>query len=68
MSQTVKSIAIVATVLLGAASMAMAQAPGSVRRNHMASGGPGTHSTQLKTGSASNTQKLMKNQNGYRSH
>ncbi len=58
MSSTLKSIAVAVALLVSGASMAMAQ-------NYMASGGAGTHSTAVKTGTASNTQKVFGNQNGY---
>lgn len=57
----------VAALLAGAPSMAMAQMSGSTSGNAAASGGAGTHqSGGPKTGSASNTQKVFHNQNGYR--
>jgi hypothetical protein len=46
-------------------SLAMAQQTGSPAGNAAASGGPGTHQGAEKTGSASNNQKVEKNQNGY---
>jgi hypothetical protein len=64
-------IAIAVAFLAGTASVAMAQGagPGSESGNTMgnaaSSGGAGTHTTSQKTGSAANTQKVMKNQNGY---
>ena len=65
MKTTIK-MAVAAALLAGASSFAMAQISGSTRRNAAASGGPGTHQVGgPKTGSASNTQKVMKNQNGY---
>lgn len=39
---------------------------GNTRANAAASGGSGTHTTSQKTGSAENTQKVLRNQNGYR--
>lgn len=57
-----KTIAIATALLIGASSLAMAQSTGS---NAAASGGPGTHSGAMKSGSSSNTQKVEKNQNGY---
>jgi hypothetical protein len=68
MKNTIK-IALAAALVAGASSLAMAQMSGQTGNpstNAAASGGPGTHqSGGLKTGSASNTQKVMKNQNGY---
>jgi len=64
---SLKTVAIAAALALGAASMAMAQAPSTTGRNAEASGGAGTHSSAVHTGSAANTQKtIQKNQNGYR--
>jgi Spy/CpxP family protein refolding chaperone len=57
-----KTIAVAGALFLGASSLAMAQ---STSNNAAASGGPGTHVGAQKTGSASNTQKVEKNQNGY---
>jgi len=44
---------------------AMAQQTGSPAGNAAMSGGPGSHQGAEKTGSASNNQKVQKNQNGY---
>lgn len=63
---TLKILATAAAVLLGASSLAMAQMSGNTSGNAAASGGSGTHTTSQKTGSASNTQKVQRNQNGYR--
>jgi hypothetical protein len=38
----------------------------STAANAAASGGSGTHKGGLKTGSAANNQKVLKNQSGYR--
>jgi hypothetical protein len=57
-----KTIAVAAALLIGASSLAMAQ---STDNNAAASGGSGTHAGAMKSGSASNTQKVEKNQNGY---
>jgi hypothetical protein len=57
-----KTIAIATALLLGASSLAMAQTTDS---NAAASGGSGTHAGAMKSGSASNNQKVQKNQNGY---
>jgi Spy/CpxP family protein refolding chaperone len=68
MKTTIK-IAMAAALLAGASSLAMAQMSGPTgnpQTNAAASGGSGTHqSGGPKTGTASNTQKVMKNQNGY---
>jgi Spy/CpxP family protein refolding chaperone len=61
----VKTLAIAAALAVGASSFALAQ-QGNPARNAAASGGSGTHQSSQKTGSAANTQKVLKNQNGYR--
>lgn len=58
----IKLTAIAAALAMSLASTAMAQ---RVYRNHLASGGAGTHSTALRTGSAWNTLKVHRNHNGY---
>ena len=63
MSMT-KTLAVAAALMLGASSFAMAQT-GNPASNAAASGGSGAHQTSQKTGSASNAQKVQKNQNGY---
>ncbi len=65
-----KTLALAAALAVGASSLAMAQTSNSPAGNGPAgnaasSGGPGTHQDSQKTGSASNTQKVIKNQNGY---
>jgi hypothetical protein len=67
---TIKTLAIAAALTVGASSLAMpslamAQQNGNPAGNAAASGGPGTHQGAEKTGSASNNQKVQKNQNGY---
>ena len=65
---TIKTLAIAAALAVGATSLAMpamAQQTGSPAGNAAMSGGPGTHQGAEKTGSASNNQKVQKNQNGY---
>lgn len=58
------AIVVAATALmLAASSAAFAGSPAS---NSAKSGGPGTHVGAQHTGSMSNTQKTMKNQNGYK--
>ena len=61
----IKTLAISAAVVVGAASLAMAQ-QGNPAVNAGASGGSGTHQSAQKTGSAANDQKVLHNQNGYR--
>jgi Spy/CpxP family protein refolding chaperone len=60
-----KTLAIAAALAVGASSFAMAQ-QGNPAGNAASSGGSGTHQSSQKTGSESNTQKVIKNQNGYR--
>lgn len=56
-------------LVMGASSLAMAQAPagmsGNAGQNAASSGGSGTHSGAMKSGSQENSQKVYKNQNGY---
>jgi len=59
-----KTLAVAAALTLGASSLAMAQT-GNPASNAAASGGSGAHQSTQKTGSASNTQKIQKQQNGY---
>jgi hypothetical protein len=65
---TIKTFALAAALLAGAASMAMAQSQpaGSPGNNAKASGGSSTHQSAPVTGSSANTQKVIKNQNGYK--
>jgi hypothetical protein len=63
---TLKTITLAAALAVGASSFAMAQPNGNPAANAGASGGSGTHQSAVKTGSASNTQKTIHNQNGYR--
>lgn len=60
-----KTCALAIALALGASSFALAQ-EGSPAGDAAASGGSGTHQSSQKTGSASNTQKVLHNQNGYR--
>ncbi len=62
---TIKTLAIAAALAVGASSLAMAQQTGSPAGNAAMSGGSGNHQSSEKTGSASNSQKVQKNQNGY---
>ena len=69
---TLKTLAIASALVLGASQLAFAQAGnntgnGSSENNAAMSGGPGSHQGAQKTGSASNSQKVYKNQNGYQS-
>lgn len=59
-----KTLAIAAAVAVGASSFALAQ-QSNPARNAGASGGSGTHQSSQKTGSGANTQKVLKNENGY---
>ncbi len=62
----VKTLAVAAALAVGASSLAMAQmGNGDPANNAAASGGSGTHKGAQTTGSAANTQKVIKNQNGY---
>ncbi len=66
---TLKTLAIASVVIFGASQFALAQngaATGDPSTNAAASGGSGTHKGAQKTGGAANTQKIMKNQNGYK--
>jgi hypothetical protein len=60
-----KTLAIAAAFAVGASSFALAQS-GNPAGNAAASGGSGTHQSSQKTGSKANTQKVLKNENGYR--
>lgn len=60
-----KTLALAVALAVGASSFAFAQ--GSPAGNAAASGGSGTHQSAQKTGSAANDQKVLHNQNGYRS-
>jgi hypothetical protein len=67
---TIKTLAIAAALAVGASSLAMpslamAQQTGNPAGNAAMSGGSGNHQSSEKTGSASNSQKVQKNQNGY---
>jgi hypothetical protein len=64
-----KTLIFVSAVILGASSMVFAEAGpnGNPSYNAAHSGGPGTHAGAMRSGSAANSQKVYKNQNGYRS-
>lgn len=61
---TMKTLGIAVGIAFAASSFAFAQ-QGNPAANAAASGGPGTHQSTQKTGSAANTQKVIRNQNGY---
>jgi hypothetical protein len=63
--KAIKTI-MIAALLAGASSLAMAQTSGSTAGNAATSGGSGTHQGAMRSGSASSNQKVLKNQNGYR--
>jgi hypothetical protein len=58
-----KTAIIAAALMLAASSAAFA---GETATNASKSGGPGTHAGAQHTGSVSNTDKTMNNQNGYK--
>lgn len=60
-----KTFALAVALAVGASSFALAQS-GTPAGNAAASGGSGTHQSAQKTGSAANNQKVLHNQNGYR--
>jgi hypothetical protein len=60
---TMKYLSLAIGIAVAASSFALAQNPAM---NAAASGGSGTHQNSLRTGSAENTQKVTRNQNGYR--
>ena len=62
----IQTLALAVALTVGASGFALAQ-QGNTARNAAASGGSGTHQSAPKTGSAANTQKVLHNQNGYRS-
>jgi hypothetical protein len=68
-----KTLGLAIGIAVASSSFAFAQqgnppanAPGKPPANAAASGGAGTHQNSLKTGSAASTQKVHRNQNGYR--
>jgi hypothetical protein len=62
---TIKTLGLVIGLAFAASSFALAQ-QGNPATNAAASGGSGTHQTSQKTGSAANSQKVQRNQQGYR--
>jgi hypothetical protein len=66
MIKTGLAVAVV-TLMIALSNGAFAQqtAPGNTATNASRSGGPGTHVGAERTGSASNNEKVLGNQNGY---
>ena len=62
--KTFKIFAVAIALSTAAAGVALAQ-EGTPAGNASKSGGPGTHQSSQKTGSAENNQKVLHNQNGY---
>ncbi|HZR63045.1 MAG TPA: hypothetical protein VFA80_19035 [Xanthobacteraceae bacterium] len=60
---SMKTLGLAVGIAFAASSFAVAQ---QTNINAAASGGSGTHQTAQKTGSAANTQKVLRNQQGYR--
>lgn len=60
-----KTLGLAIGIAFVASSLAFAQ-DGNPAANAAASGGSGTHQSSQKTGSAANTQKVVRNENGYR--
>jgi hypothetical protein len=70
---TIKTIGVAIGIAFAASSFAFAQqgnptagGQGNPAANAAASGGGGTHQNSLKTGSAQSSQKVLRNQQGYR--
>jgi len=59
-----KTLAIAAAIAVGASSFALAE-ESNPAGNAAKSGGSGTHQSSQKTGSKANTEKVLKNENGY---
>jgi len=71
--RTMNTLGLAIAIAFAAVSFASAQQgdpeanqQGNPAANAAASGGSGTHQSAQKTGSAANTQKVVRNQNGYR--
>jgi hypothetical protein len=62
---TMKTLGLAIGIAFAASSFAFAQ-QGSAPANAAASGGAGTHQNSLRTGSGASTQKVQRNQQGYR--
>lgn len=63
--RTMKTLSLAIAIAFAAPSLALAQ-QGNPASNAAASGGGGTHQNSVKTGSAANSRKVLRNQNGYR--
>jgi hypothetical protein len=71
--KTMKTLGLAIGIAFAASSFAFAQQgnppaseQGNPAGNAAASGGGGTHQNSLKTGSAASSQKVLRNQQGYR--
>jgi hypothetical protein len=62
---TIKTLGLAIGIAFAASSFAFAQ-QGNLPANAAASGGAGTHQNSLRTGSGATTQKVQRNQQGYR--
>jgi hypothetical protein len=62
---TIKTLGLAIGIAFAASSFAFAQ-QGNPPANAAASGGAGTHQNSLRTGSGASTQKVGRNQQGYR--
>lgn len=62
---TMKTLGLAIGIAFAASSFAFAQ-QGNTPANAAASGGAGTHQNTLRTGSGASTQKVQRNQQGYR--
>jgi hypothetical protein len=62
---TMKTLGLAVGIAFAASSFAFAQ-QGNAPANAAASGGAGTHQNSLRTGSGASTQKVQRNQQGYR--
>lgn len=62
---TMKTLGLAIGIPLAASSFVLAQ-QGNPAMNAAGSGGAGTHQNSLRTGTAENTQKVTRNQHGYR--
>jgi hypothetical protein len=62
---TMKTLGLAIGIAFAASSFAFAQ-QGNTPANAAASGGAGTHQNSLRTGSGASTQKVGRNQQGYR--
>jgi hypothetical protein len=62
---TMKTLGLAIGIAFAASSFAFAQ-QGNAPANAAASSGAGTHQNSLRTGSGASTQKVQRNQQGYR--